>query len=157
MTLGAVNREQLLVVEEVTVKASEDIEKGELIYNDGSGFLAMPNTVVNAKAYVALEDHDYSEKASHTITAALVGCVTVQKKTGTAVKKGQRLMVSSDVGEVTLFAKGDAPTGGASTYYTTAIEDGVQAALDTDIRIVGTCAADAVSDDTECKAWIGVI
>ena len=30
----------LLVIEEFTVKADEDIEKGEVVYNDGNGILA---------------------------------------------------------------------------------------------------------------------
>ena len=156
MAAGDIIRESLLVVEQVLVKLNEDIERGEVIYNDGAGFLAAPAGVANAKLYVALEDHDYSEETTHTIGAALLGCIEVQKKTGTAIKEGQLVMVSSDAGEVTLFVKGDAPAGGASTYYTSTIESGVQAALDTNLGILGTCSADAASGDTTANVWVGV-
>lgn len=156
MTAGDILAEALLVVELVTVKSGEDIEKGEEIYNDGAGFLAMPNTVVNAKPYVALEDHDYSEESEHYIRALLIGKVTVQKVTGTAIKEGQKVMIGATAGEVNLFVTGDAPAGGASTYYTTAIESGVQTALNTNLIIVGTCANDAGSSDTTVDVWQGV-
>jgi len=65
-------------------------------------------------------------------------------------------MVSSDAGEVTLWVKGDAPTGGASQYYDSTIESGVQTALDTNIRRVGVCQEDAASDDTTVNVWLGV-
>lgn len=156
MAVGDILRESLMVVEKVTVKASEDIEKGELIYNDGAGFLAMPNTVVNARAYMALEAHTYGAETDHSIRALLIGKCTVQKVTGTAIKEGQRVMVGATAGEINLFVKGDAPAGGVDTYYTAAIEAGVQTAIDTNIRVVGICAADAASDDTVCDIWLGV-
>lgn len=156
MTAGDIIRESLLVVEEVTVKTNEDIERGEVIYNDGNGFLAAAAGIANAKLYVALEEHDYSEESTHTIDAALLGCVEVQKVTGTAIKEGQKVMVGATAGEVNLFVKGDAPAGGASTYYTATIEAGVQTALDTNLGILGTCSADAASGDTTANVWVGV-
>jgi hypothetical protein len=155
VTAGDIVKEQLLVVESFTVKSSEDIEKGEIVYNDGNGILAAPNTVTGP-FMVALEDHDYSEETDHSVECLLVGCVEVQKKTGTAINKGQALMVSSDAGEATLFTKGDAPAGGSSTYYTTTIESGVQTAIDTNIARVGITQADADSDATTVKVWLGV-
>jgi hypothetical protein len=155
MGAGRVLKEQLMVIESFTVKANEDIEKGEVVYNDGNGILAAPNTVTGP-FMVALENHDYSAETKHNIECLLVGCIEVQKKTGAAIKKGQALMVSSTDGEVTLFTKGDAPAGGASTYYTTTIEAGVQTALDTDIARVGVAQEDAASDSTTVKAWVGV-
>ena len=155
MTAGDILREALLVVEKVTVKSNEDIELGELIYNDGNGFLAMPNTATAAKAYVALEAHDYSEVSYHDIRAAVIGKVTVQKVTG-AIKEGDIVCISTTDGAVTKFVKGDAPTGGVSTYYTTTIETGVQTALDTNLTKVGTCAADAASGDATVDIWLGV-
>jgi hypothetical protein len=149
MAAGDILRESGLIVEEVAVKLNEDIEKGELIYNDGDGFLAMPNTVVDAKAYVALEDHDYSEETAHNIGALFHGKVTAQKVAGTAIKEGQRLMISATAGEVTLFVKGDAPAGAYA-------EADVQTMADTNIRIVGTAAADAAADATTCDIWLGV-
>lgn len=155
MTAGDILKGQLLVVETFTVKASEDIELGEVVYNDGNGVLAAPNTATGP-FMVALEAHDYSEESSHEVECLVAGCVEVQKKTGTAIKKGQAVMVSSDAGEVTLWVKGDAPTGGASQYYDSTIESGVQTALDANIRRVGVCQEDADSDDTTAHVWVGV-
>ncbi len=154
MTAGDILKGQLLVVESFTVKLNEDIELGEIVYNDGNGVLAAPNTVTGP-FMVALEAHDYSEESSHEVECLVAGCVEAQKKTGTAIAKGQAVMVSSDAGEVTLWAKGDAPAGGASQYYDSATETGVQTALDTNIRRVGVAQADADSEDTIAKIWLG--
>lgn len=154
--VGDIVKEALLVVEDVTVKDSEDIEKGEVIYNDGAGFLARPNTAFEETSYIALEAHDYSEVSNHVIRAALSGCITVQKTSASAIKEGQKVMISSTAGEVTVFAKGDAPTGGVSTYYTSTIETGVQTALDNNLGlIVGTCAKDAGQAAVKVDVWVG--
>ena len=148
MTVGSILKEQLRVIEEYTVKQDEDIEKGEIVYNDGNGILAAPNTAT-APYMMALEAHDYSEETSHKITCVLMGCVEVQKVSGSGGgKKGQPVMISATAGEVTLFVKGDAPASYA--------EATVQTALDTNIRIVGTLAEDASDTDTTAKIWLGV-
>ena len=148
MAAGGILKEQLLVVEEFTVKASEDIEKGEIVYNDGNGILAAPNTAVGP-FMMALEAHDYSEEASHEVSCVLVGCVEAQKVSGSGGgKKGQAVMISGTAGEVTLFVKGDAP----ASYD----EATVQTALDTDLGVVGTLAEDAADGDTTAKIWLGV-
>ena len=148
MAAGGILKEQLLVIEEFTVKASEDIEKGEIVYNDGNGILAAPNTAVGP-FMMALEAHDYSEETSHKITCVVTGCVEAQKVSGSgAGKKGQAVMISATAGEVTLFVKGDAPASYA--------EADVQTALDTNIGIVGTLAEDAEDADTTAKVWLGV-
>ena len=153
---GDIIKEALLVVEDVTVKSNEDIEKGECIYNDGAGFLAAPNTITAEAIYVALEAHTYADVSVHVIRAALSGCITVQKTSASAIKEGQKVMLSATAGEVTVFAKGDAPTGGVSTYYTSTIEAGVQTALDTNLGlIVGTCAKDAGQADVVVDVWVG--
>jgi len=145
---GGILKEHLLVVEEFTVKASEDIEKGEIVYNDGNGILAAPNTAVGP-FMMALEAHDYSEETSHKITCVVFGCVEAQKVSGSGGgKKGQAVMISATAGEVTLFVKGDAPASYA--------EATVQTALDTNIGIVGTLAEDAADGDTTAKIWLGV-
>ena len=155
MAAGDIVKEALLVVEKVLVKSNEDIELGEVIYNDGNGFLAAPNTVDEEQFYISLEEHDYSAESEHYIKALLMGCVMVQKVAG-AIKEGQKVMISSTAGAVTVYSGPDAPTGGVSTYYTTAIESGVQTALDADALLVGTCAGDAASGDTTVAVWIGV-
>ena len=148
MTAGSILKEQLLVIEEYTVKTDEDIEKGELVYNDGNGILAAPNTA-NGPFLMALEAHDYSEETTHKVACVLVGCVEVQKVSGSGGgKKGQPVMISATAGEITLFVKGDAPAAYA--------EATVQTALDTNIRIVGTLAEDAADADTTAKIWLGV-
>ena len=148
MAAGSILKEQLLVIEEYTVKLNEDIEKGELVYNDGNGILAAPNTATGP-FMMALEAHDYSEETSHKIVCVLMGCVEAQKVSGSGGgKKGQPVMISATAGEVTLFVKGDAP----SSY----IEADVQTALDTNIGIVGTLTEDAADADTTAKIWLGV-
>ena len=148
MAAGAILKEQLLVVEEYTVKASEDIEKGEIVYNDGNGILAAPNTATGP-FMMALQSHDYSEESTHKVTCVQTGCVEAQKVSGSGGgKKGQAVMISATAGEVTLFVKGDAPASYA--------EATVQTALDTNIRIIGTLQEDAADADTTAKIWIGV-
>ena len=148
MAAGSILKEQLLVIEEFTVKASEDIEKGEIVYNDGNGILAAPNTAVGP-FMMALQAHDYSEETIHKVSCVLVGCVEAQKVSGSgAGKKGQAVMISATAGEVTLFVKGDAPASYA--------EATVQTALDTNIGIVGTLAEEAADADTTAKIWLGV-
>lgn len=150
MTVGSILKEQLLVIEEYTVKADEDIEKGEIVYNDGNGILAAPSTAV-APFMMALQSHDYGEETIHKVACVLVGCIEVQKVSGSGGgEKGQAVMVSGTAGEVTLFVKGTAP--GSDTYATA----GMQTALDTNIGIVGVLAADAEDADTSAKIWIGV-
>jgi len=148
MAAGSILKEQLLVIEEFTVKASEDIEKGEIVYNDGNGILAAPNTAVGP-FMMALQAHDYSEETTHKVSCVAVGCVEAQKVSGSgAGKKGQAVMISATAGEVTLFVKGDAPASYA--------EATVQTALDTNIGIVGALAEDAEDADTSAKIWLGV-
>ncbi len=150
MAAGSILKEQLLVVDTFTVKANEDIEKGEVVVNDGSGILAASSSALGP-FMVALESHDYSEESEHTVLCALMGCVEVQKKAGEgAGKKGQAVMVSSTDGEVTLFSKGVAP---ANDTYNTAQ---MQTALDTNMGVVGVLAEDAADSDTTAKIWLGV-
>jgi len=149
-------QEALLVVEDVTVKANEDIEKGEVIYNDGAGFLAAPNTVYESKLYVALEAHDYSEEDRHVIRAALFGKICVQKCADAAIYEGDLVMICSTAGEVTLYVKGDCPTGSSSTYYTTTIESGIQDAIDEWEIVLGTAAEDASQAAVKIIVWVGV-
>ena len=149
MAAGGILKEQLLVVEEYTVKADEDIEKGEIVYNDGDGVLAAPSTAVGP-FMMALEAHDYSEETAHKVSCVLVGCVEAQKVSGSGGgKKGQAVMVSATAGEVTLFVKGDAPASYA--------EADVQTALDTNLGVVGVLAEDAADGAATARIWLGVL
>ena len=134
MAAGDILKEQLLVIEEFTVKADEDIEKGEIVYNDGNGILAAPNTT-KGPFMVALEAHDYSEEISHKVRCGVSGCFEVQK-VGAAGggKKGQFVEVSATAGEVQIF---DYTTPG--NWY----------------DVVGEYEEDAADGDTTAKIWLG--
>lgn len=150
MAAGDVLKEALLVVETFTVKANEDIEKGELVVDDGAGILAATAALsVAGKVMMALEAHDYSEETDHDIECVVVGFVDAQKVTGSgAARKGDKLMISGTAGEVTKFVKGDAP----ATY----VEADVQTALDTDARVAGTAMETTLDADTTQKMFLGV-
>ena len=147
MAAGDILKEEGLVVEEFTVKANEDIEEGEIIYNDGNGVLAAPNTVTGP-FFMALQDHDYSAETTHKIRAVVKGAVEVQKVSGSGGgKKGQGVMVSATAGEVTLYVDPDAP----AAY----VEADVQAALNRTLQRLGTLLEDAANADTTAKIWLG--
>lgn len=160
MTAGDILKLGLLRVEKWTVKSSEDIELGEIVCDDGSGngcVAATAALAVTEKVGVALESHDYSEVDSHYIMVGVAGEFDVQKVSGSgAAKFGDKLMLSTTSGEVTKFVKGDAPTGGVSTYYTTTIETNVQAAMDKNLGIIGTATETTTNSDTTQKILLGV-
>jgi hypothetical protein len=134
MTAGGVLKEQLLVVEEFTVKADEDIEKGEIVWNDGNGILAA-SAGDKGPFMMALEAHDYSEETNHKITCVVTGCVEVQKKTGGGGgKQGQYVEISATAGEVALWD------------YTTPGDW---------FDVVGEYAEDAADGDATAKIWLG--
>jgi len=134
MTAGDIVKEEGLIVEEFTVKANEDIEKGEVVWNDGNGILAA-SAGDTGPFYVALEDHDYSEETTHKVRCVVRGMVKAQKKSGAAIKKGQFVEISSTAGEVQAFD------------YTSPIGDWWD--------VVGEAMEDAESADTEVAILIG--
>ena len=144
MAAGDIHRTQELVADVVTVKANEDIELGELVVNDGNGYLAATAALaaLNRPA-VALKAHDYSEESNHKITIGVHGVFTVQKKAGAAIVKGNKLMISSTAGEVQAFAAGDV-TSSVS-------EATVEAANLVNLGAFGECYEDAASDATTVK------
>lgn len=133
MTSGDIVKEGLLVVEEFTVKANEDIEKGEVVYNDGNGILAA-SAGAKGPFMVALEAHDYSEETVHKVRCVVSGCVVAQKKSGNAVKEGQYVEVSSTDGELDIWD------------YTTPGDW---------FDVVGEAAKDAADTATEAAVWVG--
>lgn len=110
MTVGDIIVLNDMVIEEVTVKANEDIELGEMLVNDGNGFLAATAALAAlSKPVVALDAHDYSEESVHTIRVGVRGVFEVQKKANSgACYKGNKVTISSDAGEVQVFAMADA-------------------------------------------------
>lgn len=144
MAVGDFLKTQDLIIESFTVKENEDIEKGELVCNDGNGILAATAALaVSSKVMVALAAHDYSEESNHKIQCGVRGVFEAQKVSGSgAAKKGQKLMISATAGECQVFAKGTAP---ASDTYATA---GMQAALDTNAGAFGEAYGDSADADT---------
>ena len=133
MTAGDIVKESLLVVEEFTVKANEDIEEGEIVWNDGNGILAAASTD-KGPFFMALEDHDYSEETTHGVRCVVSGFVEAQKKADQAVKKGQLVSISGTAGEVRVFD---------------------YATPDNWYDAVGVCVEDAAASDTTVKILIG--
>lgn len=159
MAVGDILKEQLLVVDTFTVKSGESIEKGELVCDDGSGngiLAATAALAVAEKVYMALEASTAAVPA--TIECVVVGFVEAQKisQSGLAIK-GDKLMISGTAGEVTKFVKGDPPTGGVSTYYTSTIEAGIQTALDVNAGIVGIATETSTDAEITQKMLLGVV
>jgi hypothetical protein len=159
LTLGEIFNTQGLKKRKYTMKANTDAVRGKLYCDDGSGgglVLATAALAVANKVVMANENHDYSECSEHEIDCIEAGFVEVAKVAGSgAASQGNKIMLSATAGEVTKFTAGDAPAGGASTYYTTTIESGVQAALDTNAGAIGYAVAASLDADTTQKMWLG--
>jgi hypothetical protein len=134
-----------LQVVEVTVKASEDIELGEFIINDGNGFLAATAALAAlGTPYVALEAHTYSTASTHTIRALAHGVVEVQKTASNgAIVKGNKLTIDSTAGEAKVFALADVTA--------TVNETTVEAALLANQAAFGECYEDVATGATSVK------
>lgn len=134
MVAGNILKEEGLIIEEFTVKANEDIEKGEIVYNDGNGILAA-STSAKGPFFMALKAHDYSEETTHKVRCVVAGAGVVQKKGASGGgKQGQYVEISATDGEVALF---DYATPGLFS------------------DIVGTLLADAADADTTAKVLLG--
>jgi hypothetical protein len=107
MTAGDIMKDQNMIVEEFTVKSSEDIELGEVVYNDGNGILAA-TTGVTGPYFMALQAHTYSDpdpeagQATHDIRCLVAGVGDCQAKPASATVKGKYVELSTTAGEVTL-------------------------------------------------------
>jgi len=145
LTAGDIVNLNGLQVVEVTVKASEDIELGEFIINDGNGFLAATAALAAlGTPYVALEAHTYSTASTHTIRAVAHGVVEVQKTASNgAIVKGNKLTIDSTAGEAKVFALADVTA--------TVNEGTVEAALLANQAAFGKVYADAVTSATEVQ------
>jgi hypothetical protein len=135
MAAGDILKEANLVVEEFTAKANEDIEKGEIVWNDGNGILAA-SAGDKGPFFMALEAHDYSEETAHKVRCVVSRCVECQKVSGSGGgKKGQFVEISGTDGEVQIF---DYSTPGDWW------------------DVVGELEEDAADADTTAKIWLGV-
>jgi hypothetical protein len=159
LTLGEIFNTQGLKKRKYTIKTNTDAVRGKLYCDDGSGgglVLATAALAVANKVVMANENHDYSEETEHEIDCIETGFVEVAKVAGSgAAAQGNKIMLSATAGEVTKFTAGDAPAGGASTYYTTTIESGVQSALDVNAGAIGYATSASLDADTTQKMWLG--
>jgi hypothetical protein len=143
MTAGDTCKENF-EIEEVTVKENEDIEQGEMLVNDGNGFLAATAALAALSTpVVAIDSHDYSEESTHKIRVGVKGVFEVQKKSGSAIYKNNKLTISSTAGEVQVFAMADVTA--------TVNESTVEAALLANQAAFGECYEDAADTDTTVK------
>ena len=155
MAAGDILKEANLVIESFTVKADEDIEKGELCVDDGAGIVAATAALAaEGKVVMALEDPVYAtvEAAggSHVIECVVIGHVDAQKISGSgAARPGDKLMISGTAGEVTLFVKGVV----TATYD----EAEVNAALDTNLGVCGISLEVTENADITQKMFLGVV
>ena len=133
MAAGDILKEAGLIIEEFDVKANEDIEKGEIVVNDGNGILAAATTH-KGPYFMALKAHTYASESTHKVRCVVAGHVEVQKAADGATKKGQYAEISATAGEVTLF---DYTTPGAFS------------------DIVGVCLKDAAAADTTMQIRLG--
>jgi len=151
MTAGDILKEQLLATTVCTVKTGEDIRKGELVCDDGSGGGILAATAALASdgltVYMATEASVAAVPAE--IVCVEVGYVEVIKKTGNDIKKGTKVIVSATSGEADIYVAGDAQAA-----YD---EAQVQALLDLIVNVIGRCAEDCLNADTTMKILIGVI
>lgn len=146
MAAGDILKEAGLIIEEFTVKANEDIEKGEIVYNDGNGILAAPNTV-SGPYFMALAAHVYADETTHKVRCVVSGCVEVQKVAASGGGKvGQGMMISATAGEITLFT--DPDVGATPT------QASINAALKQNLSRLGVLLEDAADADTTAKIWL---
>jgi len=108
MTVGGIMKDQNFIVEVFTVKASEDIELGETVVNDGSGLIAATSSHLGPY-FMALQAHTYASpdpeegQSDHDIRALVVGVGDCQAKPAAALVKGRYVELSTTAGEVTIF------------------------------------------------------
>ena len=153
MAVGDILKEALLVIETFTVKLNEDIEKGELVCDDGAGggiVAATAALAVAEKVYMALKAHVYADETVHTIECVVVGYVEVQKVSGSGLAiQGDKLMISATAGAVTKFV--------AAVVADPLTVAGVQANFNTNAGVVGTAMNTTTDAGVTQKMLLGVI
>jgi hypothetical protein len=153
MTAGDILKESGLVVEGFTIKASEDIEKGELCYDDGNGLLAATAaTAAVTKVVMALETRVYAtdttNNAGHIVSCVVKGFVIAQKVSGSgAANKLDKLMISGTAGEVAKFVVGDVTA--------TVNQSTANAAALVNLNVVGFATKLSASGDVVQEMFLG--
>jgi hypothetical protein len=153
MTAGDILKESGLVVEGFTIKASEDIEKGELCYDDGNGLLAATAAAAAVtKVVMALESRVYAtdttNNAGHIVSCVVQGFVIAQKVSGSgAANKLDKLMISGTAGEVAKFVVGDVTA--------TVNQSTANAAALVNLNVVGFATKLSASGDVVQEMFLG--
>ena len=153
MAAGDILKESGLVVESFTIKASEDIEKGELCYDDGNGLLAATAAVAAvSKVVMALETRVYATDttngAGHVTQCVVKGIVIAQKVSGSgAASKLDKIMVSGTAGEVAKFVAGDVTA--------TVNESTTEAANLVNLGVVGFATKASLAADVVQEMYLG--
>jgi len=102
LAAGDILKNENLIVEVFTAKDSEDLELGEIVYNDGNGILAA-TSAAKGPYFMAMEAHTYTTDSDHEIPCVVVGYCDVQAKPANALVEGRYVEMSTTAGEVTLF------------------------------------------------------
>jgi hypothetical protein len=145
MAVGDILKESGLVVENFTINTSQDIVKGSLYVDNGTGLIpATAALAAVSKVVMALETRVYATDTTnghpHTVPCVVRGFVVAAKVSGSGLAyKLQRLMISATAGAVTKFVVGDT-TG-------TANQSTINAAALVNLNVVGY--ATKISTDAE--------
>jgi len=96
MALGDILKVGCKVVEGAAAKAATAIKTGQLVCNDGSGFVpATTALVATNKAYVALDDVK-ADSENRSFRVLVRGVVVVEKASATVASKGRKLKVDTN-------------------------------------------------------------
>ena len=133
-TAGDIVKEEGLIEVVLTVKSAEDIEKGEICCDDGSGNgMVAATTSLVGPYYMARQAHDYSEETDHDIPFVKAGHVVAQAKPASAIAAAQYVELSTTAGEITLSDE-------------TAFDD-----------VVGVAEEAALTTATTCRILLGAV
>ena len=96
MSLGDILKVGCKVVEGATAKAGIAIKPGQLVCNDGAGFVPATTTLVaTAKAYVAL-DEVTAVAENRNFRVLIRGVIVVEKALAIVAPKGRKLTVGTN-------------------------------------------------------------
>jgi len=96
MSLGEVFRTAHYISEPVIAKNGVAIEKGELVCNDGAGFVRATNTLAATSAVYVSKENVTTTALKRKFNVVMSGAVWAKKVTGTAIKQGQKLSVGAN-------------------------------------------------------------
>jgi hypothetical protein len=103
MTVGEFKKTSCLVVEPVQAKASTAILKGQLVGNDGAGFVAATVAISATSQIYAALDSVTAVNVNRTVRVVVRGRVVVNKAVASvAMQKGRKLIVGATAGTCAL-------------------------------------------------------